>query len=278
MSWTEEIVQSRVMDGQKQLRYSAGSPNKEEVELYAKYLPHNCEVGVVMGMTPELRNMAAEHCDLLISIDISQAAIEIYRDWLKPEFQQKEKIIHGDWNDLEHFLDTKPGFIIGDGIFGNITPLVQYTSLLKSIRAMLPDTGSFITRQCLMPDDVITNINYHKSTLIKNFRKGMMDEAEFGLSMRLQGYAEQVYDKETALLNNKKVFEFIEIDYKNDLLSDKEYQIIHRYFFQGINSLPTKKVWEQLLTEAGFSFEYQELTGKNWYEWYPIYYFHSLTS
>ena len=71
MSWTEEIVQSRVMDGQKQLRYSAGSPNKEEVELYAKYLPHNCEVGVVMGMTPELRNMAAEHCDLLISIDIS---------------------------------------------------------------------------------------------------------------------------------------------------------------------------------------------------------------
>ncbi len=266
------------MDDQKQLRYEAGSPNHKEVASYAQYLPEKCEVGIVMGMTPELRNIAAEHCNLLISIDISQPAIQTYKNWLNPESQQKEKIIHGDWNDLEHFLDIKPGFIIGDGIFGNITPLVQYTSLLKSIRTMLSGTGSFITRQCLMPDDVITNIDYHKSSLIENFRKGILDEAEFGLSMRLHGYAEQVYDKETALLNNKKVFEFIEIDYKNGLISDKEYQIIHRYFFQGINSLPTKKIWEQLLIEAGFSFECQELTGKNWYEWYPIYHCHSLTS
>lgn len=271
MSWTEEIVKSRVMDDQKQLRYEAGSPNKLEVELYSRYLPENCEVGIVMGMTPELRNMAVEHCDLLISIDASKSAIKTYRNWLNPELQKKEKIIHGDWNDLEDFLDTKAGFIIGDGVFGNIVPLTQYVPLLKSIRAMLSDRGSFITRQCLIPDDLIKNVKRHKSALIERFRKGIIDEAEFGLSMRLQGYVEQAYDKDTSLLDNKKVYESIEIDHKNGLISDKEYQIVHRYFFQGMNSLPTRSKWEQYLKESGFICGYEKLLGKNWYEWYPVY-------
>jgi len=232
MNWTEEIVQSRVMDNKKQLRYEAGSPNKKEVELYAQYLPENCEVGIVMGMTPELRNLAVEHCDFLISIDASQSAIQTYRNWLKPELEKKEKIIHGNWNDLKHFLGTKAGFIIGDGVFGNIVPLAQYLPLLKSIREILSDGGSFITRQCLMPDDVMSNEKWNKTALIENFRKGIIDEAEFGLSMRLHGYADLAYKKDTALLDNKKVFESIETDYKNGLMSDKEYQMInHKSLF-----------------------------------------------
>ncbi|MFT7824662.1 MAG: class I SAM-dependent methyltransferase [Sulfurimonas sp.] len=271
MDWTQKVVDSRVEDGKKHQRYPAGSPNEVEIKQYAHYLPKRCEIGVVMGMTPELRNVAVRHCDLLVSIDCSFTAIETYKDWLDPAFRDKEKIIHGDWNDLEAFLDKKPGFIVGDGIFGNIHPLENYMPLLRSIRLMLDDGGSFVTRQCLMPEDVGSNTQWGRSTLLQEFRSGMIDEAEFGLSMRLQGYVKQAYDEKRALLDNKKVFACIESDYQEGLLSKREYEIIHRYFFQGINTIPTRSQWEGALNQSDFFYESHAINGKQWYAWYPVY-------
>lgn len=271
MSWTQKVVDSRVQDKQKYQRYQAGSPNNVEIKQYAHYLPKWCDIGVVMGMTPELRNLAVRHCDLLVSIDISKAAIETYQDWLNPTFKNKEKVIHGNWNDLEQFLDKQPGFIMGDGVFGNVVSLDDYIPLLQSIHAMLEDEGSLITRQCLMPKDVNSNIKWNKTTLIQNFRKNLIDEAEFGLSMRLQGYSNEAYDETTFILDNKKVFDLLETDYKNGLITDKEYEIIYRYFFGSENSIPMETKWEEILTYSGFSYESEKLIGKNWYSWYPIY-------
>ena len=271
MHWTQNVVDSRVEDGNRHQRYPAGSPNEAEIRHYAHYLPKRCEIGVVMGMTPELRNLAVHHCDLMVSIDCSVAAIETYKGWLDPAFKDKEKIIHGEWNDLEAFLDKKPGFIVGDGIFGNIQPLENYMPLLRSIRLMLDDGGSFITRQCLMPEDVGLNTQWGRSTLLQEFRSGMIDEAEFGLSMRLQGYVRQAYDEKSMLLDNKKVFDLVEIDYKSGVLSEHEYNVINRYFFQGKNSIPFQKKWEEILTDRGFTYEKELLAGKRWYGWYPIY-------
>ncbi len=269
--WTKEIVKARVMNDKKHVRYAAGSPNQKEIDQYAQYLPKHCKVGVVMGMTPELRNMAATHCDLLLSIDMSQASIEAYRNWLKPELKKKEKIIYGDWSELERLLPEKPGFIIGDGVFGNIIPLQNYSKLLTLIHSMLSNGGSFVTRQCLMPEGTVFDPIWHKEILLKKFRKKIIDEAEFGLTMRLQGYTDIAYDVKNSLLDNKKVFEIIKSDKRSSLISTEEYGIIHRYYFEGINSLPTKEKWEKLLSEAGFLFQCKKLVGKNWYDWYPIY-------
>ena len=275
-SWTKEIVKARVMDDDKHIRYAAGSPNKQEIDHYARYLPKHCKVGVVMGMTPELRNMAAAHCDLLISIDMSQASINAYKDWLRPEFRKREKIIHGDWSELERLLPENPGFIIGDGVFGNITPLQNYTQLLASIHSMLSDDGCFVTRQCLMPEGTVSDPIWHRKILLEKLEKKLIDEAEFGLAMRLQGYADIAYDIKHSLLDNKKVFDIIKSDREHGLISSKEYEIINRYFFQGINSLPSRKKWDKLLNDAGFIFQYEKLVGKIWYDWYPIYHCQAL--
>lgn len=270
-SWTRKIVKARVMDETNHIRYPAGSPDQNEVDQYARYLPGHCKVGVVMGMTPELRNIAATHCDLLISIDMSQASIKAYQDWLKPELRKKEKIVHGDWSELERLLPENPGFILGDGVFGNIVPLENYTQLLTSIHSMLSDNGCFLTRQCLMPEDIASDPIWHKEILLEKFRKKIIDEAEFRITMRLQGYSDIAYDVEDSLLDNKKVFDIIKLDREDGLISTKEYEIINRYFFQGINSLPTRQKWEELLNEANFMFRSEKLVGKNWYDWYPVY-------
>ena len=32
---------------------------------------------------------------------MSKSSIEAYQDWVKPELKKTEKIIHGDWSELE---------------------------------------------------------------------------------------------------------------------------------------------------------------------------------
>ena len=194
---TKKVVQSRIQDPNLHIRYAAGSPNKKEVTCYAHYLPENCEIGVVMGMTPELRNMAAKHCELLISVDVNEASIEIYQNWLKHELRSKEKIIHGDWFELQRILPEKPAFVIGDGVFGNVIPINNYVKLLSSIRSVLAKNGCFVTRQSLMPVEAALPGNKLRDELLESFRLGTIDEAEIGLTMRLQGYTNEAYDSKS---------------------------------------------------------------------------------
>lgn len=269
-NWNTDIVHSRIMDSSEKKRYAAGSPDSQEISVYARCLPANSGLGVVLGMTPELRNMAASHCGKLLSIDHSEASISTYKDWLSPELKNKEEIICGDWSVLENALPEPPDFILGDGIFGNVIPLEKYSSLLQIIRSSLAPQGCFVTRQCLMPEEVLDNPRRHQD-LLEKFRQGMLDEAGFGLSMRLHGYVDVAYDKKTCLLDNRKVFAKLDADYKSGLLSLLEYQVVRRYLFNGINSIPPQGKWEELLKENGFKFKQLNCQGKYWYHYYPIY-------
>ena len=122
-----------------------------------------------------------------------------------------------------------------------------------------------------MPEGTAADPIYHRDALFKKIRCGDIDDAEFGLALRLQGYADIAYDPDSVLLDNKKVFDAIRNDVNSGIVSGKEHEIVNRYFFQGINSIPTKLGWESLLHKSGFDFTCQQFTGKNWYAWYPIY-------
>ncbi|MEZ4599748.1 MAG: class I SAM-dependent methyltransferase [Syntrophotaleaceae bacterium] len=268
--WSTEIVNSRICDAAGRKRYAAGSPDLEEVEAYSRCLPENSRIGVVLGMTPELRNLAARHCIQLICIDHSGSAISTYRDWLSPSLAAREHIIQGDWNDLKNVLPEPADFILGDGIFGNVVPFADYSSLLGLISSALSPRGCFVTRQCLMLEGIPEN-GQHRQWLLKRYRNKDLDEAGFGLSMRLHGYADMAYDRETSILDNKKVFAAIEADFQAGFFQLSEYQIIRRYFFQGLNSIPSKENWETMLKANNFRFERQCCKGKYWYQYYSIY-------
>lgn len=268
--WNTEVVNARIMNRSDKQRYAAGSPDPREVDVYAACLSGDSTLGVVLGMTPELRNMAARHCEKLISVDRSEAAIAIYKDWLAPVLRHKEQVVHGDWNTLGSVLQEPPDFILGDGIFGNVVPLNGYSDLLCSIRSTLSRNGCFVTRHCLMPGAVLDNPD-HRLELLEKFRRNLIDEAGFGLSMRLQGYVDIAYDRNNFVLDNAKVFSAVEKDRESGLISFSEYHIIRRYLFSGLNTIPTERVWEGLLNGAGFRFERLNCQGKYWYDYYPIY-------
>ena len=268
--WNTDIVNSRIRDASGRKRYAAGSPDAYEISVYSRCLPKDSHIGVVLGMTPELRNMAAGLCNLLISIDHNETSISTYKDWLPPSLASKEYIVQSDWNDLAKVLPEPADFILGDGIFGNVVPIANYSKLLELMRSVLSRQGCFVTRQCLMPDSVLENPG-QRQKLLEQYRNQALGEAGFGLSMRLYGYADIAYDPSTSLLDNKIVFAAIDDDLKSGVLRLPEYQIIRRYFFQGINSLPTMGNWEKILEANNFNFKRQLYDGEYWYQYYPIY-------
>ena len=268
--WNADSVISRIRDIAGKKRFAAGSPDAFETLIYSRFLPSDCQLVVVLGMTPELRNMAAGFCRRLISIDHNEVSISTYKDWLSPAFSSRERIVQGDWNDLEKILPESADFVLGDGIFGNIVPLSNYSGLLKLIRSVLTHRGCFVTRQCLMPDWVLEKPD-QRHTLLEKYRNRTLNEAAFGLSMRLHGYSDIAYDPDTALLDNKKVFSAVDEDLQSGFLLMSEYRIIRRYFFDGMNSLPTQRAWETILKATGFAFTRPVYTGEYWYAYYPVY-------
>jgi hypothetical protein len=248
-SWSIKALTARVADAGGYRRYEAASPDHAEVECYSSCLPPAAELGIVLGMTPEVRNMAARRCRKLISIDKSPVAIDLYRDWLDPTFRQVEEVVSGDWFDLQRIAPGKAGFILGDGIFGNIAPINRYAQLLAIIRDQLAPDGVFVTRQCLMPE----RLEVSRDSLTAQFRRAEIDESGFSLGMRVFGYINSAYDASRFLLDNARVFALLDADYQAGVISTEEYRIVRRYFFDGENTIPSRAVWEQLLTDAGFA-------------------------
>jgi hypothetical protein len=265
--WTKVALESRIADNQNGIRYEAGSPNQAEIECYASCLPDSAHIGIVLGMTPELRNLVASRTKKIITVDASKSAIEIYQDWLEPSYRFKEDIILGNWFELQKIAPNNVDFIVGDGVFGNILPFERYGDLLKLIFKQLSRGGLFLTRQCLAPIQIIS----YRDELLQLFRQEEIDGAGLGLGMRIIGYLDIAYDQYSFILDNAKVFAQIEKDTQAGVISNDEIRIIRRYYFEGKNVIPPRTEWEKMLTKAGFEFTQHILHGKSWYPWYPIY-------
>lgn len=270
--WTKKTFLSRINDPDRRERYPAGCPNSCEIELYKLALSEtgNCDTAVILGMTPELRNLAATCFGSIISIDESVEAIELYRDWLSHDHQQQENIIQASWFDLDQHVTKPVDAVLGDGVFGNLPDLTCHQELLSIIVRRLHDNGRFITRKALIPKQ-FNPANHDFETLLQRFRCGEIDDAEFGFGMRLVGHYSSCYNSSSYILDNAKVFANCEAAHKAGLLKKEEIGAINRYYFLGKNCILPQEVWESILSQEGFDFRIHQCKGKAWYEYYIIY-------
>ena len=65
---------------------------------------------IVLGMTPELRIMAAEKFAQVVSVDQSNEAIGLYEDWLSAGDRRKENIFRVEWGALDAIPYTLSNF------------------------------------------------------------------------------------------------------------------------------------------------------------------------
>lgn len=278
IQWDLKALRARTKDAGKRVLHEAGSPNQAELDLYGRFLtgafpderpPPNMHV-VVLGMTPGLRRLAhGLRCEVTC-VDNNTTAIEFYRDWTPPERSAHERILEVDWMDMAAHIDRPVDAILGDGIFGNVLSIPRHRELLGVIKGVVAESGIVIFRKILIPRSLSLEEN-EAERLLHDFRADRLSEAEFGFAMRLWGSSRTAYEPETCLLDNKRVFERYQAWHDDGVLTADEHAIVERYYFGGLNLIPPIDLWETLLTESGFEFERGLLTGRAWYDYYPIY-------
>ena len=278
VQWDLKALRARTKDAGRRTLHEAGSPNRDELDLYGRFLagafpgrkPPLKKHVVVLGMTPGLRRLACRLGCRVTCVDNSQASIDFYRDWNPPGSPETEKIVQANWVDLAQSLGGRVDAVLGDGVFGNVLSVGQHGKLLRVLKACVAAGGPLIFRKILIPPSFPLAEN-EAGRLVERFRAGQLTEAEFGFAMRMWGTFEHAYDPETLLLDNAVVFRRYERWRGDGRLSDREHGIVERYYFAGLNLVPPRDLWESLLHEAGLGFERGSLSGRSWYRYYPVY-------
>lgn len=204
------------------MRYEAGSPNPEEIEVYRDALPAECvERCLVLGMTPELRALMAGRCAALVSVDSSVAAIAEYGPWVA---SPRETIVEADWSRFLQQTGQRFHVIAGDGICGNLSGRDAAGQLLQAIQDRLAPGGVFVTRMALV-SGVFEAARWTWSAPAERFRAGDIGEAEFGLTLRLFGFFRRFFDVESAILDCAGVYQEIASLCDSSALSMREREI-----------------------------------------------------
>ncbi len=122
-------------------------PSQNDVEIYQSFMPPECkeERILILGSTPELRDLAAQRPDAKVYIaDFSyRMPLEMLK-FTKHVDPKKEKWMRDNWFDLpfpENFFDI----ILGDLVLQQFPPELEPV-LLKKMHSLLKKDGLFIGR------------------------------------------------------------------------------------------------------------------------------------
>ena len=268
--WGKNVFIARSDDDKR--GYPPGSPDENELQVYRDFAVRvpNASGGLVMGLTPGVREVMGYLTASVTLIDKSRDAIDFLSDAVPDSVRKKERIHLEDWENMPNVLNRKVDIVMGDGVFANLLTDQSQIAVLKAIKNILSSNGRFITRNCVLPTELIPD-GVEAQTLINNYRNGIIDESEFGHAMRVLGSMASAYDRASHLLDNKTVYALY-AEWKEDgTITGAEFEIIMRYFFDGYHYYPPRHHWEKLLNQAGFAFEVKELEGKIYNKYLPIY-------
>lgn len=272
MDWTPEIYQSRIDDSAVRRRHAAGSPSGLEIQAYLAAcdgLPEHGRV-LVLGMTPELRTMAARRFESVVSVDASEVAIGLFADWLPEELRARERLVHGDWCDIPRMDLGGVDVVLGDGIVGNLAGYQDTVELLSQLRGILVPGGRCVMRNVIVPGGLDSGV-FESASLLDRFRRGVIDDAEFGFCSRMMGFRDAAYDEVRETLDNAVVYARLDDMRSRGLLEAREWDALQRYRFLGRNYFPREDTWHGILAAAGFGPPRTHPAEKRlWAGFYPV--------
>lgn len=266
--WDPDHRAARVAEASAGRRWEAGSPDPVEIEAYAAALPQSLDRGVlVLGGTPELRGLASERADRSIAMDRDAAALALPSGW--PVSFPAEDVVIADWLDAAAILDGPVDAVLGDGVFGQLPDLDAQRALLDAMAALLVDGGQFVTRHAAVPDALDPD-DVAWPRLVARHRAGALDDASFGLGVRVLGHLRCCWDPDTGVLDNDRLFAEMDEAHRSGAIDDHQHACFARYRAGGTTSLLRQGRWEALLSDAGWACERRELSGRWWYGWYAV--------
>lgn len=164
----KEIAASRAK------RQGSSAPTKEELAVYKKHLKQAIQTkknakALILGATPELRDLCLEAGCETIAIDISQKVITAMNKVMKHKDSPKNLIKQSDWLKMPDILPKNHFDIaLADASLNNLTPKNQ-VKLLKILTQLLKPNAYFITRNLIyLPNKPKQNISYFQKQYNQN--------------------------------------------------------------------------------------------------------------
>lgn len=190
-------------------REGSSAPIKEELDIYKKYLKlaikgKNPRV-LVLGATPELRDMAIGLGCETLAIDISFNVIESMYETMKFRDDDKNLMMRCDWLKMVQFLPEHCfDAVLADASLNNI-PVKLHPELLKNINKLLKPDGYFITRNFIyLPEKPQENFSYFQKQYNQKKTTWLMFWFALGYYTK---WKKKIYNEKTKEWSVKKMFD-----------------------------------------------------------------------
>lgn len=172
---------------------------------------------LVLGATPELRDIVLSHGDKLTTVDRNSQALHIKSKLMHYINNENETILNEDWLKM-NFKKNSFDVIIGDGVFTALDKTL-HKSLNDKLHDIIKDTGYLLLRE-----GAVTHARprYAPSVHIHEYRTGQYSLFDLFFGLRLYNINFKSIDDNTRKSYLGKFHEKIDEYYQQGMLSARE--------------------------------------------------------
>ncbi len=220
-------------------REGASAPRKGDLKVYEKFLKlaiKNKKISrvLILGATPELRDLCLKHGCETIAVDVSWMMLVSMNEAMEYKDDGNNKSLLYDWLKLDKlFRDNSFDAVLADASLNNLK-LGYHALMFKILNKLLKPKGRFITRHVVIQQDLVEKgLNFMQ----KAYDKKEVDWLEFYVFFIILWHKHTEtapYQHSVAKMNrklasvlNKKVFFRKEDQWKIDNIMMHAEKIIH---------------------------------------------------
>lgn len=189
-------------------------PCKSQLKIFEKIIKSKSKGGanlnvLILGATPELRDLCLEYNLKTIVCDINENMVKAMSSVMRYKKSQKEKIMITNWLKTE-FAKNSFDFIFGDASLNQILRKGDIIILLKKLRYFLKPQGLLLIREV---------VRFNKRPVLKNdklwvkyfnkYQKGSIDRMNLYFFYKYQSNA-NIFHKSPSLIDSLPMFSKLE--------------------------------------------------------------------
>lgn len=182
---------------------------------------------IVLGATPELRDIALEYGCEVVTVDLSLEQILKMTELMKHRNQPNEIIVRCNWLRLADILKNQNfDLIIGDGCFINLS-LKGEEKLAKVCQSLLKKDGCFLIRETV----IISKEKKPSSFYIEKYRQGRMKFPDLYINLALYATDIKIWNPKTRQFSYIIFSKTIKNLYRKGILNKKELKKLEKFVF-----------------------------------------------
>lgn len=247
--WTRKAVQ--ILEARDRPLFA---PTEEVLEIYRREVLRANEKNpdqvnaLILGMTPELADLALQDGCLVFRVDHNPKMIEFARERQKVTDVSRDIVIQGDWLDMHMIEDGEMDLVLGDASLNNV-PHAQMSRLLDELLRVTHRGSVFAFKQFVIPDKPIESHEF--DNIMSFFRKGKLSIFDLFRILHFYSFISDAYNPLTRELHASKAFDALNRKHEEEALTDEEFELIKSKNWNIVHTIYRYTEQKQILRRLG---------------------------